>query len=82
MFVLCLSFAVLHQIFSCDNETDQRALYGALFNSTAPTLPTVRRAAQRLDMSTLKRLIEVFGVGPNRENACTLLMPLLFFSFP
>lgn len=69
--VFCRCACVV-QIFSCDNETEQRALYAALFNSTAPVLPSVRRAAQRLDMSTLKRLIEIFGVDPNRENACKL----------
>jgi hypothetical protein len=30
----------------------------------------VRRAAQRLDLATLKRLVQEFGVDPNRENAC------------
>jgi hypothetical protein len=58
------------QVFSCESESEQRALYAALANSSAPVLPTVRRAAQRLDLATLKRLVQEFGVDPNRENAC------------
>lgn len=56
-------------IFCCHNEEMQHELTAALKNSSSTVLPTLWRAAQRLDIVTLRLLIEKFGVDANRENS-------------
>jgi hypothetical protein len=56
-------------LFSCEDEETQHELTATFRNSSSSVLPTLWRAAQRLDLVTLRLLVENFGVDANRENS-------------
>ena len=63
--------------FACKSATERETLRGQLLMAVYPELPSVRRAAQRTDLITLKRLVEDWKFDPNdgSENSCASSPP-------